>query len=59
MNEEKRLCVWCEYARDREDIAGVYCTGGFCNPDGTCGHFKEYGKQEDDLLSKAPEVNDG
>lgn len=41
MNDE-RLCVWCEYARDREDIAGVYCTGGFCNLDGTCEHFREY-----------------
>lgn len=45
MKEEKRLCVWCEYAKDRTDIAGVYCTGGFRNQDGSCEHFKEYKKR--------------
>lgn len=40
--EEQRVgavCPWCWYARDREDICGVYCTGGFTNEDGTCARF--------------------
>lgn len=42
MNDERKPCVWCWYARDRVDIAGVYCTKGFENPDGTCTRFLDY-----------------
>ena len=36
------VCPWCWYARDRDDICGVYCTGGFTNEDGKCEHFLDY-----------------
>ena len=37
------ICVFCDHARDRVDVAGVYCVGGFWKkPDGTCDHYKEY-----------------
>ena len=35
MKEEKKICAWCWYARMKRDICGIYCTGGFENPDGT------------------------
>lgn len=44
---KKRLCVLCEYAKDRVDIAGVYCTGGFVNEDFTCEHFKKFLTEEE------------
>lgn len=40
--ENEKICAWCCYARMRTDICGIYCTGGFENPDGTCDHFKDY-----------------
>ena len=39
---DKQPCAWCYYARMRTDICGIYCTGGFSNPDGQCEHFKDY-----------------
>lgn len=39
MKKDKRICAWCYYARMRKDICGIYCTGGFENPDGTCDYF--------------------
>lgn len=49
MGELKRdaMCAWCVYARDREDICGTYCTGGFDNKDGTCDRYKGYGETEE------------
>ena len=38
MNE---LCVFCHYARMRDDICGIYCTGGFVESDGKCRHYKD------------------
>lgn len=35
-------CVWCWYARDRKDIAGVYCTGGVENRNGQCDKYTDY-----------------
>ena len=35
-------CIDCYYARMRTDICGIYCTGGFVKPDGTCERFKLY-----------------
>ena len=37
-----KLCVHCYYARMRTDICGIYCTGGFVKPDGTCEKFRFY-----------------
>lgn len=42
MSDTRKPCVWCWYARDRKDVAGVYCTKGFENPDGTCTRFLDY-----------------
>lgn len=38
MNE---LCVSCHFARMRDDICGIYCTGGFVESDGKCRHYKD------------------
>lgn len=38
---KKKICAWCYYARMKTDICGIYCTGGFENPDGTCDHFRD------------------
>lgn len=46
-DEGKNICAWCYFARMREDICGIYCTGGFKNPDGSCNRFlswEEYKK---------------
>lgn len=37
MNE---LCVSCHYARMRDDVCGIYCTGGFVESNGKCKHYK-------------------
>ena len=49
MNEKSKraVCPWCWYARDREDICGVYCTGGFENEDGTCDRFVDCFEMEE------------
>lgn len=39
--EQEKLCVSCWYARERDDICGIYCTEGFVE-DGKCEMFKEY-----------------
>lgn len=41
-----KLCVLCHYARMREDICGIYCTGGFIEQDGTCRHFVPVEEEE-------------
>ena len=38
MNE---LCVSCHFARMRDDICGIYSTGGFVESDGKCRHYKD------------------
>ncbi len=38
MNE---LCVSCHYARMRDDVCGIYCTGGFVESNGKCKHYKD------------------
>lgn len=38
MNE---LCVSCHYARMRDDVCGIYCTGGFVESNGKCRHYKD------------------
>ena len=43
MTEMKKICAWCYYARMREDVCGIYCTGGFENADGTCDRFRDSG----------------
>lgn len=35
----EKICPWCWYARMKTDICGIYCTGGFVNPEGNCDHF--------------------
>ena len=40
MTVTPKLCLKCYYARDRRDIAGVYCTGKWLCKDGKCEHFK-------------------
>ena len=60
-SKKSNICVLCEHARDRVDVAGVYCVGGFWKkPDGTCDHYKEYqagtaltGKMDREELVKA------
>ena len=60
-SKKSNRCVFCEHARDRVDVAGVYCVGGFWKkPDGTCDHYKEYqaetalaGKMDREELIKA------
>lgn len=43
MEKNPNPCVFCEYARMRRDICGIYYTGEFFKmPDGTCKHFREY-----------------
>ena len=42
-SKKSNICVFCKHARDRVDVAGVYCVGGFWKkPDGTCDHYNEY-----------------
>lgn len=36
------VCAWCWYARQREDICGIYCTGGLKSEDGECDKFLDY-----------------
>jgi len=36
-----KLCVFCHYARMRDDICGIYCTGGFVESNGKCKHYKD------------------
>lgn len=41
--KEKDICVFCDYARMRDDICGIYCVGQCMKkPDGTCDYFKPY-----------------
>lgn len=42
MNDNKKICAFCNYARMKRDICGIYCTGGFENKNGDCQHFSEY-----------------
>lgn len=36
-----KLCVSCHYARMRDDVCGIYCTGGFVESNGKCKHYKD------------------
>lgn len=41
--EKKNICVFCDYARMRDDICGIYCVGECMKKeDGTCDSFKAY-----------------
>lgn len=53
----KKPCAWCYYSRMRKDICGIYCTGGFQNPDGTCNHFQDYQEQKKEQRRKRKEIN--
>lgn len=55
--ENEKICAWCYYARMRTDICGIYCTGGFENPDGTCDHFKDYWEWKKEKRKKKKEVD--
>lgn len=46
-NGVKPVCPWCWYARDREDICGVYCVADYENKDGNCTHFLDYEKEKE------------
>lgn len=52
MSKKKKPCVWCFFARDRTDVAGVYCTEGFSNADGTCKYFKDYAEVKHERNSR-------
>lgn len=41
-DDQATLCVSCWFARMRTDICGIYCTGGFVKPDGTCDKYADY-----------------
>ena len=56
MKEEKKICAWCWYARMKREICGIYCTGGFENPDGSCDHFLD---SKTVMPKKHEEDNDG
>jgi len=56
LKEEKKICAWCWYARMKRDICGIYCTGGFENPDGSCDHFLD---SKTVMPKKHEEDNDG
>lgn len=45
--ESKPVCPWCWYARDREDICGVYCVADYENKDGNCTHFLDYEEEKE------------
>ena len=53
---DKKPCVFCYYARMKRDICGIYCTGGFENPDGTCEHFKDYHEHKKKMARKRREM---
>lgn len=45
---KENICVFCWYARMRDDICGIYCVGSAMkNKDGTCDKFKEYKSEGD------------
>lgn len=42
-SEMSNVCLDCYYAREREDICGIYCVGAyFKQEDGTCEHWRHY-----------------
>lgn len=45
MNE---LCVSCHYARMRDDVCGIYCTGGFVESNGKCRHYKDCEEEQEE-----------
>lgn len=58
MTEEKKICAWCWHARMKRDICGIYCTGGFENPDGTCDHFLDSKNNNKALPDRVDELID-
>lgn len=59
MADGKTPCAWCYFARMKRDICGIYCTGGFENPDGTCDHFKDYQQvKKDRRKNKEVKINE-
>lgn len=56
MENTKSICAWCYFSRMRKDICGIYCTGGFENPDGTCNHFKDYQQHKRELRKRKREA---
>ena len=47
IEESRCLCISCFYAREREDICGIYCTTGFVK-DGECKMFKEWEEESEE-----------
>ena len=41
IEDARDLCIACYYARERDDICGIYCTTGFVE-NGVCEMFVEY-----------------
>lgn len=57
VREGTAVCPWCWFARDREDICGVYCTEGFTNEDGRCDRFLDYLEEKERRDSVAFKTN--
>lgn len=53
MNE---LCVSCHYARMRDDVCGIYCTGGFVESNGKCRHYKDCEEEWEETGSTREEI---
>ena len=47
IEESRHLCISCFYAREREDICGIYCTTGFVK-NGECEMFKEWNEEPEE-----------
>ena len=59
MNDGKHICPWCYFGRPKKDICGVYCTGGFENPDGTCRRFIDSHNRKAIRAFKAAQAGEG
>lgn len=47
------ICVFCHYARMRNDICGIYCVGSYWKKqDGTCDHFEDYAEHKKRLRAE-------
>ena len=47
MKATPKLCLSCYYARDRKDVAGVYCTGKWlCKKDRNCPHYRNWHRRK-------------
>lgn len=53
--EKSKTCVFCWYARMREDIRGIYCTGGFQEENGSCRWFVPVKIEQEEETKKCGE----